>query len=72
MRERSLLHAAGDFLERNGPADGGEIFIENLVRSRQRGFCLAGFFSLRRLPPGVLRLLMMGVATGSVEPRWQK
>jgi len=42
--ERSLLHAAGDFLERNGPAMAAKIFIENLVRSRQRGFCLAGFF----------------------------
>src|SRR5213082_362840 len=42
--ERSLLHAAGDFLERNRPADGGEIFIEKLVRRRQRGFGLAGFF----------------------------
>src|SRR5439155_16225863 len=42
--ERSLLHAARDFLERIGTADGGKIFIEKLVRSRQRGFRLAGFF----------------------------
>ena len=41
--ERSLLHAACDFLERIGTADGGEIFIEKLVRNRQRGFGLAGF-----------------------------
>src|SRR5439155_15649628 len=32
--ERSLLHAARDFLERIGTADGGKIFIEKLVRSR--------------------------------------
>jgi len=25
---RSLLHAARDFLERIGPADGGEILVE--------------------------------------------
>src|SRR5438034_868938 len=50
--ERSLLHAAGDFLERNGPADGGEIFIEKLVRSRQRGFCLVGFFPFAACRPG--------------------
>src|SRR5258708_1236113 len=39
--KRSLLHAARYFLERIGPSDGGEIFIEKLVRTRECGFCLA-------------------------------
>jgi len=53
MRERSLLHAARDFLERIDAADGGEIFSEKLVRARQHSFCLAGFFPFIGCRPGL-------------------
>src|SRR5712664_4815451 len=43
--KRSLLHAARDLLERFGPPDDGEIFVEKLLRTRQCGFCLAGLFA---------------------------
>src|SRR5258708_29627741 len=47
--KRSLLHAARDLLERFGPSDDGEIFVEKLLRTRQCGFCLAALFPFFRL-----------------------
>ena len=38
----SFLNAAGDFLQRIGPADGGDIFVEELIRWRKDGFRFSG------------------------------
>src|SRR5580704_4633312 len=40
--ECALLDAARNFLERSGAADGGKIFVEELVCRGQSGFFLAG------------------------------
>ena len=42
--ESALLHAARDFLERISAADGGKVFVEKLVCSRQRRFFAARLF----------------------------
>ncbi len=64
--ESSLLDATGDFPESFGAANRDKVFVEKLVSGRECGFFFTGPFSFAASP------VMMGVATGSVEPRWQE
>src|SRR5882762_3404274 len=68
---RSLLHAARDFLERIGPP----VALRYLSRSWSAlgnvAFASPGFFS-SSAAGWASSSMMMGVATGSLEPRWQE